>query len=515
MATLLGALTLGYLALTCSLAALKAFSFDELTTYNIARLPTAGAVWRGWVESGDGAPPVVHLATHLVGSALGFSHLTARLPAIVGFWVMCLGIFVFLRRRTDPFLAVTGMLMPATAPLAYSYAYEARSYGIVLGFAGAALVCWDGAREPRWRGVALVSLPVCLAAAVATHVYAVLMVVPLALAELARSFADRRADWWVWLGLAAPALVLWPTNPLFAHLRTSAELTRYALGPGVNLSALMQLWGQFLSVPVVYLGLLALVCLGRGLARGDAPGEPPQTARSTLADWVIATGLVALPAIGFLVANVLTGLLLFRYVLPAIIGFALLVPLLCRVALNRRVELALLAAGWVAVTAAGSTLGTRHAMRTTALTTQHVRDGRGCFALLNLWSGLPRDGSPIVVSDFSVYHQLHHYAPEPLRKRLVFLVDRQFGGLIEPYMPFYARVFGARMERFEEFVRSARSFYLYDCGSAGRLPLPAMLLRAGASLDDSGLGESADLLSRRDLYRVSLARDAAAGAPLR
>src|SRR5262249_22574769 len=147
-------------------------------------------------------------------------------------------------------------------PLAYSYAYEARGYGMVLGFAGAAVVCWDLARSPRWRPVALLGLPVCLALAVATHFYAVLLVVPLALAELARSLKRRRTDWWVWLGLVSVALVISPTNPLVAHVRRSPEFARYAVGPRVGLSTLMQLWGDLFPVAVGSFGLLVLVCLG-------------------------------------------------------------------------------------------------------------------------------------------------------------------------------------------------------------------------------------------------------------
>jgi hypothetical protein len=513
-AAMVGLFTTAYFAATCWMALLKPFSFDELTTYNIARQPTATGVWRAWLEAGDAMPPVVHFATRLAGSLLGFSHITARLPAMLGFWLMCVCIFVFLRRRVCPALAGVGMLLPMTVPLAYSYAYEARGYGLVLGLSGAAVVCWDLADAPPWRRTALIGLPICLAAAVATHLYAVLLVFPLALAELGRNLERRRPDWWVWGGLASVAFVILPTNPLVAHIRSNPQLLRFAAGPRVSVSALMQVWGQFLSVAVTYLGLLALACLGRGRgSRAEAPELP--TPERRLADWGLAVGLMAIPAAAWLLANVVTGLLLFRYVLATVIGFSVAVPLLYRVAVGRRPELALLAAGWVAVTAVGSILDTRHVMRTTGLTTEHIAAGRGCFALLNLWTRLPPDDSPIVVSDFYVFHQVHHYAPEALRRRLVFLVDREFGGLIEPYMSFYERVFGQRMETFEGFLRSSASFHLYDCGSSGRLPLPAMLLRAGASLRDSGLGEIPDVLALRDLYRVFLTGDATGGGLLR
>lgn len=499
-----GLFTVTYFAATGSLAAMKPFSFEELTTYNIARVPTTGGVWTAWLEADDGMPPVVHFATHLTGYVLGFSHLTARLPAMVGFWVMCLCIFIFLGRRVDPLLALVGMLLPVTVPPAYSYAYYARGYGLVLGLCGAAVVCWDLARDTRWRRLALIGLPLFLAGAVATHAYAILVVVPLALAELTRTLARRRADWWVWAGLMAGALVILPVNPVIPQIRRTPELARYSGGPRVSVFALLQLWGEFLSISATYLGLLVLVCLWRVRSSpADRPTSAPIREALRPADWVLVIGLMALPAIGWVFANLVTRLLAFRYVIAAVIGFSLGVPLLCRAAVRRRPELALLLAAWVAVAAAASTVGARHALRATAFTLTDISAGQGCYRLLRVWEKLPADGLPIVVSDFFVFNQLHHYAPEPLKQRLLFVVDRQFGELIEPYVPFYARVFGQRMEGLEAFLRSQLSFYLYDCGEPSRTPLVARLLGAGVAVRDSGLLETNDILLRRDLYRVS------------
>jgi hypothetical protein len=510
-AILVGVFTVGYFAATCDLAALRPFSFDELTTYNIATSPTVGDVLRTWRESYDGMPPVAHVATHVFGSALGFSHVTARLPSMVGFWLMCLSIFIFLSRRVGPMLALLGMLLPVTVPSAYSYAYEARGYGMVLAFSGAAMVCWDLAHGTRWRRIALIGLPISLAGAIATHLYAILVIFPPALGELARTIERRRVDWLVWLSLAAAGLVFLPAYPVISHIGGQPELANVSAGYNVSVSQLMGLWQQFLSTSATYLGVLALVCIYRDrMPTADESRErqpsPP--------DWVLVLGFMALPAVGWLFANLVFGLLLFRYVIAAVIGFSLVVPLLCRAFVRRRPEIALLLAGWVAVAAAGSILASRHAMRTTTVTTEHVAAGRGCFRLLNLWKRLPADGLPIVVSDFNVFHQVHHYAPEALKHRLVFLVDREFGRLVEPSMPFFAKVFRQRMEGFEEFVQSNRSFYLYDCGAPGRLPLVESLLGRGASLRDSGLVETPDILLRRELYRVSMpARSAESGNP--
>ena len=61
---------------------------------------------------------------------------------------------------------------------------------------------------------------------------------------------------------------------------------------------------------------------------------------------------------------------------------------------------------------------------------RHIAAGRGCFRLLGIVERLPSDDLPIVVSDFIVFNQMHHYAPEALRRRLLFLADNEFGALI-------------------------------------------------------------------------------------
>ncbi|MGH7786420.1 MAG: ArnT family glycosyltransferase [Candidatus Binatia bacterium] len=501
----MGLFTVTYFAATYNLAAQKPFWFDELLTYNIAAMPTAGDVWRAWLQADDAMPPLVHFATHLSGSTLGFSHVTARLPAMVGFWLLCLCIFIFLRRRVCPMLALVGMLLPVTVPLVYSYAYEARAYGMVLGFCGAAVVCWDLASDARWRRVALLGLPIFLAGAIAAHTFAILVVVPLALAELARTLERRHVDWVVWMGLVAATLVILPVNPVVAHLRRSPNLAQFSVGRRANVPEVMEVWNQLLSTPANLLGLLALICIWRDRASpADDPSLPAAPGRQpSPADWVLIIGLMALPAIGWVFANLVTRLFPLRYVIATVIGFSLGVPLLCRMAIRRRPEIALLLAAWVVVAAAASPMSARHTMRKT-LTRANIAAGWGCFRLLNLWKNVPQDGLPIVMSDFFVYHQIHHYAPEPLKQRMVFVVDREFGKLIEPSVPFYSKVFGEHMEGLEEFLRSHRSFYLYDCGNPAQSPMMERLLGAGATVRDGGLLDTPDILLRRDFYRVSL-----------
>src|SRR5262249_49561307 len=122
----------------------------------------------------------------------GENPLAYRLPALVGFFVLSLCLFRFTSRRCGRPYACLAVLF-AFATSAHSiYAYEARPYGLLLGFTGLALVCWQsagvGSRLARF-GLAL-----SLAAAVSTHYYAVLIFVPLGLAELVRALRRQRLD---------------------------------------------------------------------------------------------------------------------------------------------------------------------------------------------------------------------------------------------------------------------------------------------------------------------------------
>ncbi len=503
---LVGAFTAVYFAAICFLASLKPFGFDELTTYHIARTPTAAGVWQAWLESFDALPPLAHFATHFTGSVLGFSHITARLPDMLGYWLMCVCVFIFLRRRVCPMLALVGMLLPLTVPSAYAYAYEMRGYGMVTGFAATAIVCWDFVYDTRWRRVALLGLPISLAAAIGTHPYAVLVVIPLALGEIARMMQRRRVDWWVWMGLVVVGLMLLPANPITSHILHVPGLNYYLDGRGVGVSLLVELWPQFLSISATHLGLLAIVCIqpDRMTTANDSPAPITPNGQPALADWVLVSVLMALPAVGWLFANLVTGALEFRYVIAAVIGFSMALPLLCQVGVRRRPEIALVMAAWVAVSAAGSIVASWHTLKTTTITTAHIAAGQGCFRLLKVWGRLPANDLPIVVSDYFVFHQLHHYAPTALKPRLLFLMDPDVGGPGAPMAPFFIKVFGERMEALEKYLRSDPSFYLYDCGSVGKLPLVERLLGMGAHLRDGELVDTPDVHLRRELYLVSM-----------
>src|SRR5262245_25708500 len=83
-----GWFTVAYFVATGHLASRKPLWGDELKVYHIAESPTLSSIWEAVHEQPDAMPPVIHLTTHFVGRFWGFSHLSVRIPPMIGFWVM-------------------------------------------------------------------------------------------------------------------------------------------------------------------------------------------------------------------------------------------------------------------------------------------------------------------------------------------------------------------------------------------------------------------------------------------
>ena len=199
------------------------------------------------------------------------NEVSARLPAIGGFWVLCLCLFQFVERRKGVVYGLCALLLPVMTG-AYFYATEARAYGLELGFTGIALAAWRSAAEGRHRTLALPALALSLACVMLCHYYGVLAYLPLAGAEAVRTRRERRLDWGVWLALALGGMPLvWRAVTILgvvrgfsshtwapAYLRQGLEFWESGLAPGAAFAAL-------------FIGLLALV--GRG-APESTKGEP-------------------------------------------------------------------------------------------------------------------------------------------------------------------------------------------------------------------------------------------------
>ncbi len=89
-------------------------------------------------------PLTYHLLAHASVRLFGANAFALRLPSFLGYLLMQVGLFVFVRRLAGDRAAIFALAFPAlTATLFYSA--EARPYGLLLGLYALTLVAWQSA----------------------------------------------------------------------------------------------------------------------------------------------------------------------------------------------------------------------------------------------------------------------------------------------------------------------------------------------------------------------------------
>jgi hypothetical protein len=311
-----------YVVIT-ALHAMRRFWYDELFTFYICRLPSMSVIWSALKEGADLNPPLFYIATRAFQAAFGNSELVTRLPAILGFLVMSLCIFHYVSRYGSRLAALAAMTFPLITG-AYYYASEARAYGMVLAFGGLAAVFWQSAARDERRKIALPALAAALTGALLSHCYAVLIFVPFALAELARSISRRRLDWPMLACFALPCPTVLLYLPMFAATR----------GDVFNNPIYRPEWGSIPDCYVTHFGaalwpvLAGLVILALVRPRPEAPegssGDKPSSAVPAH-EIVLAVGFALVPVFGVLLAMTVTGVFMDRYGVTALIGCSILI----------------------------------------------------------------------------------------------------------------------------------------------------------------------------------------------
>jgi hypothetical protein len=342
----------------------------------------------------------------------GEHHLTVRLPSILGVGVMGVCLFVIVSRRTSTVYGLIAMLLPLVTQ-AYSYAYEARPYGLVLAFSAASLLCWQSAAEGHRRSLSLVGLTATLAAALASHYYAVLVFVPLAAGELVRSFGRRRLDLAIWLAFCVATIPLWAFLPLIQAGRKLAGTfwakPRWRDMVGFYQNVLFPAAVPFLAI-ILILAIYAIVRASTAGARKGTAGAPPP-----LHEVVAAVGYLAIPVIATVLAKFVTGAFTDRYALPAVLGLALIVPWGAYHLLDRRATmgavLAVLLCGWFLVMVGIEPFTT-------------LRQDRASHQAVYRFFRMAAPGDvPIVIASPHTFFQLTYYSPPELASRFVYLAD--------------------------------------------------------------------------------------------
>jgi hypothetical protein len=411
----LAAFSVLFVGVTALRALSKPLWYDELFTYYMSRLPDAGVIWSAVKGGADLNPPLLYFATRTAHAVFGDGPIATRLPAILGFLLMLLCVFRFVANRCGVTLGFAAMFVPALSG-AYAFAYEARSYGMVLGFCGLSLVFWQAATGGRARRLSLVGLTLSVAAALLSHCYAVLIVIPLALGELARSYRQKRVDWPVWISLAAACSAVATYIPLVAANHRFA-LDNVTFRPTVELVA-TSYWMLFEPLVWALAAAFALMAVARGWGEQTEATERPTG--FPMHEMAAAIGLALVPVFAYLVAKLVSHVFMTRYGLTAVIGFSILFAAFALRTAGSRTSAAgalpVLFAAWFAV---GSGIWIVDTTRSRVL----AAPAPAAAHAYEVPPELIETDLPFVASNGLFFLEADHYGSETLVSRLVYLSD--------------------------------------------------------------------------------------------
>jgi hypothetical protein len=304
---------------------------DEIFTWYIAQAPSAGSLLH-LTRTVDLNPPLSYLLTRLTFQVLGVGTLQTRLPEMLGFGLALVCAFIFVRRRAgDAFGLLAAVILlsgKASEPAIYG-----RPYGLMLGFAGLALVAWQSSTLAQDRGASTpgkdLLLGLSLAALLLTHVFGMFTWAAISVAEVIHAVQSRRVVRSRILSLALPLTAAVFYVPIFrlhtAGLFPSAFQAHYSQ---VFVYYASRTSRELISI-VCTISILFMVA-GRQWLR------PSARFAFTRSEWVAVTIVLLSPIILICRLAYEHAAIFYRYGDFAAIGFAILITgLLCKLTGNR------------------------------------------------------------------------------------------------------------------------------------------------------------------------------------
>lgn len=447
-----GFLTALYFTVTLAQSSVKLLWLDELITVHLAQLGSMHALWQALASGADPNPVLTYVLVHWSMIIFGHHEFAYRLPAMVGYWIGLLCLFVFLRQRLGGSWAIFGCLA-SMSMAAFDYSFESRSYAIVYGFAMLALLSWSIVAkpdvDPRARRLGLAGMIVALAAGISTNYFAVLAFFPPAVGEVVGTITRFRTrqnnqessshrggpplwnsvDLPVWLALVVSAAPLMVYLPLIKH--SIAEFAPYAWNK-VSLSQAVDSYTEM--VEIILYPMLALAAAGiavwiarRWLVPAEYNAAPgwvaavfaPRVAEPAILPHEAAAilALAAYPFWGYLVASIRGGMMSPRFVIPVCLGFAIagavIAQYLFRELPNIESVLIVVVLCWFCC---------REAVVGYWYKQQKDSFYRVVDSLGQAQQNMPA-GSSIAIPDPLLVLTLQHYAPSKLNRSVVFPVD--------------------------------------------------------------------------------------------
>jgi hypothetical protein len=443
-------------------AAVRPLWFDELLTLVIAGQSSVGGMWHAVSRAFDGQPPAFYLVESLAMRLVRNKELALRLPSILAFPCILTCLYVYVKKRSGELIAFLSALLLLSTSLFHTYSIEARPYSMVIACIAFALVCYQRLPSPFWSAMFCISLVL----AESLHYYAIFTMIPFGLAEAVLFFKTSRFRWPVFMFLAVgtlPLIVFWPLLAKVKSYYGDQFFSRPVL------SKVPEYYGTYFLSDGAYGVALMLVAVTsiiwfRMWPRTAAPHQTDSRDTDSV-DGTLLLGLIALPAITFVLVRLVNGALKEAYVIAATIGIVL--GLTCALSMARPKAFAFFALFVI------SSIGVRE------FRFWH-HSGHNPFAQDFSQAGLEQflkkegyEDLPVVVAQEMLYLPLVYYSPQRFANRMVYLADEkkelQYEGTdtVAKLMLGLREFIPLQVKDYTEFITTHREFLIYSDSGPG------------------------------------------------
>jgi hypothetical protein len=380
---------------------------DELFTLHAARQGSLAGVAE-FSRASDGVPPLYEMIVSAILPVVRSEALAVRLPSTLGFCFMIVCLVAFCRRRLPAIYSISAALLACDTCLPYST--EGRCYGLILGCAAGALLCWQYAVDGRHRALAIPLLGLCLALLPALHYYAVFFLVPLFLAETVRWRISGKPDWAIFAAMSTALVVL---ALHYSFIAAGSRYQKHFWSPA-KWAHIPAFYNDFFW-PILGICLIPFCLTVVLLSATDKAHAGALHTGLAPAEWTAVAAFSLMPVFVVVASEYTTHVFVTRYVLWAVPGFAILAAaLLWRAAGGQAI--AGLSLAWLALS---------------IIAIHEVRDVRRkpvlreSEAVHQALKSLPYGTEPIVVADAHAFIELSYYSESRIRNRLVYPVSEE------------------------------------------------------------------------------------------
>lgn len=396
----------------------KPFWYDELCTWIVTRQPGISGIWNALIRAADSPAPGFYLIEKICSALVHDQNIAFRIPSILGFCGSVWFLFVWLKKRFGPLVAIAGAQVPFISALFLTYATEARPYALACACVAAALVCYQ--RGPSLRWMTLMGLS--LASAECLHYYSIFATAPFMAAEALYTWKRKTVRWRVWAAVGSAILPLAAFWPLLVSLKTYYGQSFWSK------PSLLQAWatyGWLLGIPAKTHAITSSSTLLNLFVAAGAIAfaslllirslQPEARVRPAFEDGLLISMFLALPLVIYAATKLTHGGLTARYMLPVILGVVMATGyLLSR--LRRRM-----------VIFAGLALFSCLAVQEAAFWIGYYGSYQLGFAPPQsperLIASVDHENLCVVISNPHQFLELAHYAGPHLKSRLVSVVD--------------------------------------------------------------------------------------------